>query len=211
LCHRRCRRELPVVLFDSQLDVLEIVPVLNLSSAGAPGRSTSDDDGVARAGGAVISRSPATTPPLVVPSEHLVGRLDGWHSHRRFHSDFGSIAAATALILAFGYAISWSFAWMGLATRDPESAQVASILPLFVLMFASNAVVPISTMPNWLQSFARAQPFSVTVTAVRELLPRLAIARLDGGDVCRLLGPRSAALPQQRLVRIRNLEDWDGR
>lgn len=30
----------------------------------------------------------------------------------------------------------------GLATRDPATAQVAGILPFFVLMFASNAVVP---------------------------------------------------------------------
>jgi ABC transporter DrrB family efflux protein len=88
----------------------------------------------------------------------------------RFHAGFGSIGAAMALILAFGYAFSWGFACIGLATRDPETAQVASILPFFVLMFASNAVVPIATMPDWLQSFARAQPLSVTVTAVRDLL-----------------------------------------
>ena len=37
-------------------------------------------------------------------------------------------------------------------------------------MFASNAIVPVSTMPSWLQGFARNQPLSVTVTAVRALL-----------------------------------------
>jgi len=88
----------------------------------------------------------------------------------RFHSDIGSIIAGLALIIAFGYAFSWVYATIGLATKDPETAQVAGILPFFILMFASNAVVPISTMPNWLQGFAHNQPLSVTVSAVRALL-----------------------------------------
>ena len=37
-------------------------------------------------------------------------------------------------------------------------------------MFASSAIVPIATMPEWLQPVAQAQPFSVTVDAVRTLL-----------------------------------------
>jgi ABC-2 type transport system permease protein/oleandomycin transport system permease protein len=37
-------------------------------------------------------------------------------------------------------------------------------------MFASNAIVPVATMPGWLQGFARNQPFSVTVSAVRALM-----------------------------------------
>ena len=58
----------------------------------------------------------------------------------------------------------------GLATKDPETAQVAGILPFFILMFASDAIVPVSTMPSWLQGFARNQPLSVTISAVRALL-----------------------------------------
>jgi ABC-type multidrug transport system permease subunit len=59
---------------------------------------------------------------------------------------------------------------IGLATKDPETAQIAGILPFFVLMFASNAIVPVATLPNWLQGFARDQPLSVTVSAARALL-----------------------------------------
>lgn len=88
----------------------------------------------------------------------------------RFHNDAGSIVAGLALVLAFGYAFSWVYATIGLATKDPETAQVAGILPFFVLMFASNAIVPVATMPSWLQGFARNQPLSVTVSAVRALL-----------------------------------------
>lgn len=87
----------------------------------------------------------------------------------RFHSSTPRILAGMAVILAFGYAFSWMYAAIGLATKDPETAQIAGILPFFVLMFASNAIVPVSTMPDWLQGFARNQPLSVTVTAVRAL------------------------------------------
>lgn len=87
----------------------------------------------------------------------------------RFHSTTPRILAGIALILAFGYAFSWMFAAIGLATKDPETAQIAGILPFFVLMFASNAVVPVATMPGWLQPFARNQPLSVTVSAARAL------------------------------------------
>ena len=96
----------------------------------------------------------------------VLGLLVGF----RFHSDVGSILAGLVLIMVFGYAFSWMYAAIGLATKDPETAQVAGILPFFILMFASNAIVPVATMPGWLQGFARNQPLSVTVAAVRALL-----------------------------------------
>lgn len=88
----------------------------------------------------------------------------------RFHNTAPRILGGLALVIAFGYAFSWMYAAIGLATKDPETAQIAGILPFFVLMFASNAVVPVTTMPGWLQPFARNQPLSVTVSAVRALL-----------------------------------------
>ena len=88
----------------------------------------------------------------------------------RFHSSGGSIVAGLGVILAFGYAFSWMYVTIGLATKEPETAQIAGILPFFVLMFASNAIVPVATMPGWLQGFARNQPLSVTVSAARALL-----------------------------------------
>jgi len=48
-------------------------------------------------------------------------------------------------------------------------AQLAGFLPIFPLIFASSAFVPVKTMPSWLQSFANAQPVSVTINAVRAL------------------------------------------
>ncbi len=58
---------------------------------------------------------------------------------------------------------------MGLAVKDPQTAQIAAILPMFVLFFASSAVVPVATMPGWLQPFARNQPASDVINSVRAL------------------------------------------
>ncbi len=88
----------------------------------------------------------------------------------RFNNSIPAIVAGLLLILLFGYAFIWMYAAIGLATKDPETAQVAGIVPFFILMFASNAVVPVQTMPGWLQPFARNQPLSMTVDSVRALL-----------------------------------------
>ena len=87
----------------------------------------------------------------------------------RFHASVPGIVAGLALVIGFGYAFSWVYAVIGLGTKDPETAQAAGILPFFILMFASDAVVPVDTMPGWLQPFARNQPLSVTIAAVRAL------------------------------------------
>jgi ABC transporter DrrB family efflux protein len=88
----------------------------------------------------------------------------------RFHNSFGACVAGIGLVLAAGYSFSWMYAAIGLAAKDPETAQSAGVLPFFILVFASSAIVPVSTMPGWLQPFARSQPVSVTINAVRALL-----------------------------------------
>jgi ABC-type polysaccharide/polyol phosphate export permease len=74
-----------------------------------------------------------------------------------------------ALIIVFGFALTWVYAAIGLAVKDPQTAQMAAILPMFVLFFASSALVPVATMPGWLQPFAQNQPATVTINGVREL------------------------------------------
>ena len=88
----------------------------------------------------------------------------------QFHCSFAPALAAIVLVIAFGYAFSWIYATIGLITHNPESAQVIAVLPVFILMFISSAIVPVDTMPSWLQPVARYQPFSVTTDAMRGLL-----------------------------------------
>ena len=77
---------------------------------------------------------------------------------------------AVLLILLFGFALSWLFASIGLATGDPESAQAAAFPLLAPLVFASSAFVPLTSMPGWLQVFAAHQPVTIIVNAVRALV-----------------------------------------
>jgi ABC transporter DrrB family efflux protein len=95
----------------------------------------------------------------------------------RFHADIGPILLGLLLILAFGYAFSWMNAAIGLLSKDPESAQNAATGPVFILLFASNAIVPTNTLPGWLQAFAANQPLGVTTSAVRTLFEGSGAAR----------------------------------
>ncbi len=95
----------------------------------------------------------------------LVGFAVGW----RIHTGFVPFLAGLGLMLLFGYAMSWVFATVGMLVGDPEATQAASFPVLAPLIFASSAFVAVATMPGWLQGFARNQPLSVVVTAVRDL------------------------------------------
>ncbi|MGA7097180.1 MAG: ABC transporter permease [Acidimicrobiia bacterium] len=96
----------------------------------------------------------------------LVGFLLGW----RFDQGFAKMALGVALVLLFGYAMSWLMGTIGLAVKNPEAAQTAGFLPIFPLVFASSVFVPTQTMPTWLQGFAENQPITVLTNAARSLM-----------------------------------------
>ena len=88
----------------------------------------------------------------------------------RLHTTTGHLIAGVALVLLFGYSLSWVFVTVGLLTGNPETAQAAAFPLLIPLVFASSAFLPVATMPGWLQAFANHQPVSVTASAVRGLV-----------------------------------------
>lgn len=88
----------------------------------------------------------------------------------RIHTNAAAFLAGVLLVLAFGFAMSWIFAVVGLAVGDPETAQAAAFPVLAPLVFASAAFIPVSTMPGWLQAFANNQPVSLSAEAVRALV-----------------------------------------
>lgn len=88
----------------------------------------------------------------------------------RIHAGVWALLGGILLVLAFGFAMSWIFAVVGMAVGDPETAQAAAFPVLAPLVFASAAFVPVSTMPGWLQAFAQHQPVSRTAEAVRALV-----------------------------------------
>jgi ABC-2 type transport system permease protein/oleandomycin transport system permease protein len=95
----------------------------------------------------------------------VVGFLVGW----RIHTSLFSLLPGISLVLLFGFAMSWIFATVGLAVKDPETAQAAAFPVLAPLVFASAAFVQVENMPGWLQPWARNQPVSVTAETFRAL------------------------------------------
>jgi ABC transporter DrrB family efflux protein len=119
-------------------------------------------------GGAVLAgrvAADAVRNLLVVALMIGVGAAVGF----RFHAGAGPAAAAVALAVATGAAFSWLNLLLGLAVRDPESAGLAGLFPVVILFFTSSALVPVATMPGWLQAFARANPVTVLTSALRML------------------------------------------
>jgi ABC transporter DrrB family efflux protein len=86
-----------------------------------------------------------------------------------FSSSALEIAAGLGLMLLFGYAFSWVFAYLGLVASSPETAQSLGFIAIFPLTFASSAFVPVDSMPSWLQQFAKVNPFTITTDAMRAL------------------------------------------
>ncbi|MEU8512331.1 ABC transporter permease [Kitasatospora sp. NPDC048722] len=95
----------------------------------------------------------------------LVALAVGW----RIHDGILKALGAFVLLLLLGYAFSWIGALIGLSVRSPEAATSAGLIWLFPLTFVSNAFVPVSSMPGWLQGIAYWNPFSATVQACRDL------------------------------------------
>jgi ABC transporter DrrB family efflux protein len=94
-----------------------------------------------------------------------VGYLVGFH----FQAGIIPAFACVALVAAFGFALSWIFAFVSLVVRGAETAQTAGFVLLFPLVFASSVFVPVSTLPNWLQPIAKASPVTLTANAARTL------------------------------------------
>lgn len=86
------------------------------------------------------------------------------------HTNVVALIAALGLLLAFAYALSWMFVLVGLFTKNAETAQALSFPIMAVLVFASGCFVPVASMPGWLQVFARNQPVTQVVYALRSLV-----------------------------------------
>ena len=86
-----------------------------------------------------------------------------------FHATPIQILGGVGLLLLFGYAFSWVFALLGLLVSSPEAANSVGFIAVFPLTFISSAFVPVATMPPVLRAFARVNPFTIVVDAMRAL------------------------------------------
>jgi ABC-2 type transport system ATP-binding protein len=100
----------------------------------------------------------------------IVGYVIGF----RFRAGLPDALASVAVVSAFGFALSWIFAFVALAVRGAEAAQSAGFVVIFPLVFASSVFVPVTSMPDWLQAIAKVSPVTLTANAARTYA-------LDGG------------------------------
>ncbi|MFS8103335.1 ABC transporter permease [Lentzea alba] len=95
----------------------------------------------------------------------IVGLIIGF----RFENGLLPALGALALLLFFGYAMSWLGVFVGLTTKSPNAAQSAGLTWLFPFTFISSAFAPTETMPGWLRLYADHSPMTTTVNALRGL------------------------------------------
>ena len=86
-----------------------------------------------------------------------------------FHTSVGDVLTGVLLMVLFGYAFSWVFAFLGMLVTTPEAANSLGFMLVFPLTFISSAFVPTDTLPGALQWFAEVNPFTVVVDEMREL------------------------------------------
>ena len=94
------------------------------------------------------------TNPISLTIMVVVGLLVGFH----FTANAFEIVAGILLMLLFGFAFSWIFAFLGLSASSAESAQSLGFVVIFPLTFASSAFVPTDSMPDWLADLRGRQP-----------------------------------------------------
>jgi ABC-2 type transport system permease protein len=97
-------------------------------------------------------------------------------------SPLGWLAVA-ALIALVSLAVSWLGVALGVSAGSVEAASNTPMV-LTLLVFLGSGFVPASSMPGWLQGFARYQPFTTFIEAVRAFM----FGRAPGRDLWLALG-----------------------
>jgi ABC-2 type transport system permease protein/oleandomycin transport system permease protein len=128
---------------------------------------------------------------LIIGLMTAVGYVIGF----RFQAGVANALACVAVVAAFGFALSWIFAYVALTVRGPEAAQSAGFVVIFPLVFASSVFVPVSTMPDWLQTFAEVSPVTLTANAARVFALEGGVPSSLGGAAIWILGLLAVFIP----------------
>jgi ABC-2 type transport system permease protein len=80
-----------------------------------------------------------------------------------------SLLAAFALAVGFGFAFSWIAAWIGTLIGSAEAVPSATLMWMFPLTFLSSAFVPVDSFGSGLEAFAKLNPITNFIDAVRVL------------------------------------------
>jgi len=86
-----------------------------------------------------------------------------------FFSAF-TIGGAFVMLFLMSFGLSSLFVMLALRSSDWQTQMAIINLLNLPLLFASNAMLPVSIMPSWLQSVVRYNPVSYAVDGVRQML-----------------------------------------
>ncbi|MEU7578413.1 ABC transporter permease [Streptomyces sp. NPDC041068] len=88
----------------------------------------------------------------------------------RVHTGVVETLGAIGLILAYGVALCWMHAYIGLAARAPETVQSVGMLAMVPFQFGSSIFADPGTMPEWLRVLVANNPMTLVVDGARNLL-----------------------------------------
>jgi ABC transporter DrrB family efflux protein len=99
----------------------------------------------------------------------VIGYILGFRVGTAPNSPLG-VLAAFGLVLVSTLAISWALVLVAMLAANPEKVQIFGFVVLFPLTFTSDAFVPTSSMPGWLQAWSKVNPVSLLSDAMRGLM-----------------------------------------
>ena len=88
----------------------------------------------------------------------------------RVHTDVMEFFGGIGLLLVLGFGVSWLSLYVGTVVRSPQAVQGVLNIALFPLMFCSSIFTSVSTMPGWLQAFAKVNPLTTAANSARALM-----------------------------------------
>ncbi|MFV0258148.1 MAG: ABC transporter permease [Acidimicrobiales bacterium] len=94
----------------------------------------------------------------------ITGLLVGW----RIRGSVGDALIGFAVMLLFGYAISWIMALVGLMVPSPDVINQASFMVIMPLTFIANTFVPTESLAGPFQFIAEWNPVSSVTEAARQ-------------------------------------------
>ncbi|MFN8077317.1 MAG: ABC transporter permease [Kineosporiaceae bacterium] len=158
--------------------------------------------------GALLASHVATAVARNLASTALVV-LAGLAVGFRPHAGIGAWLLAGLVLTAYLHALTWVAACAGAAARSVEAAGGATFALMF-LAYPSSAVVPVETMPGWLQGFAAHQPVTPVVDSVRGLLTGAPMGEVTGTLVTALAWCAAIAVVAGGVSRVVLARRLDG-
>jgi ABC-2 type transport system permease protein len=80
------------------------------------------------------------------------------------------VLLALLYLQLFTFCLTWLWMVLAVSIRDATAAQGVVYLLQFLLIFASNVMAPLHTMPGWLEAVVKVNPVTQTATVVRGLM-----------------------------------------